>query len=308
MQLNRTLLTLATTLALTTLLMTLGATATQAQTPDPYVPLFRHLLGFSLDTTPNGNIDGAWQDIDGDDLPRPGNYSRGATLARSGATINYTANSNYGGFFAARNSTSLNITNIQAQGYYAIAGQGSHTQVQFFAPVNPVEARFNWKVTGVASTPYGAATSRLDFLAGSYPNSGIEDLFSLPHMIQNGPGNVSYNLATPLNTPIDLYYWSSAYIELFDTQTASHVGQNFSAFADFSSTYVLETIDLFDGNGDLIPTWTMEETSTPGVVLFDQNGRTAAAGVSAPEPTTLALLALGCGLALIKRRKAATSN
>jgi PEP-CTERM motif len=160
-------------------------------------------------------------------------------------------------------------------------------------------------VTGTASAPYGTATSRLDFLAGSYPGSGINDLFSLPHLQGNGPGSYSYVLPTTLNTPIDLFYWSSAYIEVLDTQTVSHVGQSFNAFANFSSTYTLESIDLRDSNGDLIPTWTMEDTSVPGVALFNQSGRTAAAGAgsSAPEPTTLLFLALGGTLTLARRRR-----
>jgi hypothetical protein len=294
MRLQRPILTLA-------IVLTFGAIA-QAQTVDPYVPLFRHLLGFARDTTPNGISDGSWEDIDADDLPIPGNYHTGTTLVRDGATITYSANATSPGFFAAKNDTTLSVSNIQHQGYYSIAGQGSHTQVQFFAPVTPAEATFNWKVTGIASAPYGIATSRLDFLAGSYPGSGINDLFSLPHMQHDGPGNYSYVLPTTLNTPIDLFYWSSAYIEVLDTDTAGRVGQSFSAFANFSSTYTLESIDLRDSNGDLIPAWTMEDTSAPGVALFDQNGRTLAAGSSAPEPTTLLFLALGGTLILARRR------
>jgi hypothetical protein len=295
MRLHRPLLTLAAVLTL--------SIVAQAQTPDPYVPLFRHLLGLARDTTPNGTSDGAWEDIDANDLPTPGNYHTGTTLVRDGATITYSANATSPGFFAAKNDTALSISNIQHQGYYSIAGQGSHTQVQFFAPVTPAEATFNWKVTGTASTPYGTATSRLDFLAGSYPASGINDLFSLPRLQADGPGSYSYVLPSTLNTPIDLFYWSSAYIEVLDTQTASHVGQSFNAFANFSSTYTLESIDLRDSNGDLIPTWTMEDTSRPGVALFDQNGRTAAASSSAPEPTTLLFLALGGTLILARRRR-----
>jgi hypothetical protein len=297
MRLHRSLLTLATVLTL--------SIVAQAQTPDPYVPLFRHLLGFARDTTANGISDGSWEDIDADDLPTPGSYHTGTTVVRDGATITYSANSTSPGFFAAKNDTTLNISNIQHQGYYTIAGQGSHSQVQFFAPVTPAEATFNWKVTGTASAPYGTATSRLDFLAGSYPGSGINDLFSLPHLQGNGPGSYSYVLPTTLNTPIDLFYWSSAYIEVLDTQTVSHVGQSFNAFANFSSTYTLESIDLRDSNGDLIPTWTMEDTSVPGVALFNQSGRTAAAGAgsSAPEPTTLLFLALGGTLTLARRRR-----
>ncbi|MBB6049056.1 PEP-CTERM sorting domain-containing protein [Armatimonas rosea] len=296
MRLQRPILTLA-------MILTFGAIA-QAQTVDPYVPLFRHLLGFARDTTPNGVFDGPFEDIDGDDLPIPGSYHMGTTLVRDGATITYTANSNYAGFFAAKNDTSLSISNIQHQGYYTIAGQGSHTQVQFFAPVTPAEATFNWKVTGTASAPYGTATSRLDFLAGSYPGSGINDLYNAPgHLLAYGPGNYSYVLPTTLNTPIDLFYWSSAYIEVQDTDTAGRVGQSFSAFANFSSTYTLESIDLRDSNGDLIPSWTMEDTSAPGVALFNQNGRTAAAGSSAPEPTTLLFLTLGGTLVLARRRR-----
>ena len=88
---------------------------------------------------------------------------------------------------------------------------------------------------------------------------------------------------------------------MLDTQTAGHVGESFSAFANFSSTYVLESIELRDSNGDRIPTWTMAEVSS-GTVMFDQNGRTLAAGATAPEPTTLLFLALG-GTAILARRQ-----
>lgn len=282
-------------------LLTLVA-AVQAQTPDPYLPLYRHLLGFARDSTFDGNNQYVFEDIEADDLPTPGSYHGGKTLSADGASISYTANTYNAGYLAAKNDTTLSITNLQAQGYYTIAGQGSHTQVQFFAPITPAEATFNWRITGAASTPYGTATSRFDFLAGQYPGSGINDLFSLPHLLHYGTGNISYNLPTTLSGPIDIYYWSSAFIELPENVANGHVGETFDAFANFSSTYILESIELRDSNGDLIPSWTMEDTSNPGVALFDQNGRTAAAGSSAPEPGSLLFLGLGGTLIFIRRR------
>ena len=73
-------------------------------------------------------------------------------------------------------------------------------------------------------------------------------------------------------------------------------------FADFSNTYSLDSIDLFDGTNQPITNWTLEETNTPGVALFNQDGRTLAAGVSSPEPNTLALIILG-GVGIVARRQ-----
>jgi hypothetical protein len=149
----------------------------------------------------------------------------------------------------------------------------------------------------------------MDFAAGIYPSTDFNGFFGIPtgpgqRMQEAGPGVFTYNLPMILDQPIDLFYWSSAYVEVKEPDTAGlGSGTSINAVADFSNTYILEDITLYDSNGDEITNWTMEETSS-GIVMFDQNGRTpAASGTSAPEPTTLALLASGGAALLIRKRR-----
>jgi hypothetical protein len=87
-----------------------------------------------------------------------------------------------------------------------------------------------------------------------------------------GPENYSYNIGD---------------IRLDQRVRASLPGQipqggSFSAFANYSNTYELMGIDLFDANDNAINNWTLTDLAT-GQTVFNQDGR-----VAVPEPATLA--------------------
>lgn len=296
---------------ITTLLLSgMGlALAPVAHAQDPYIPFFRSISGFGRDTVADGipSYSIPAEDIDYRDTPIPQN-TRIAFTGKDydGARVSANLFSNDFGFFAAKNHAELGVTNVQNHGYYALAGRGSHTTVEFFTPGALAErAVFRWRVTGLSSTTVGIANSRIDFAAGSYATTNFNSFFDIPEgerLVGLGPGTYTYTLPMTLDQPIDLFYWSSAYIEVKDSETTALVGQSFSALADFSSTYILDKIDLFDGSNNLLNNWTMREVSS-GTVMFDQNGRTINAGVtSAPEPASLLLLSLGGVIALRRRR------
>jgi hypothetical protein len=226
--------------------------------------------------------------------------SLGANITMQGSTVP-------SGFFAARNQVSLSVSNVQSEGYQATTAQGSHTQVTFFTPGTfAASSVYHWHVTGTTSStvPGANVNAGLSFLAGDFGGADLTTMFSNSNTSTLiGPGRLDYTLPLLLNKPIDIYFYSGAYFETKKSQGAALAGGTLSGFSDFSNTYILDSIELFDSSGDPITNWTMEETNVPGVALFDQNGRTLAAGSSAPEPTTLLFLALGGTLILARRRQ-----
>lgn len=227
-----------------------------------------------------------------------------------GAHINMQGSTTPSGFFAARNQVSMTVTNVQSEGYQATTAQGSHTQVMFNTPgALAASSVYRWRVTGTTSStvPGANVNAGLSFLAGDFGGADLTTMFSNPNTQSLiGPGTLDYTLPLLLNKPIDIYFYSGAYFETKKSQGAARLGGTLSGFSNFNNTYVLDSIELFDSNGDPITNWTMEETSVPGVALFDQNGRTAAGAVvgsAAPEPTTLLFLALGGTLVFARRRR-----
>jgi hypothetical protein len=215
-----------------------------------------------------------------------------------GANITATASTISQGFFTARNYAFMNIANAEEARYTVQSSHGSRTTVQFFTPlaVTPVRTRFHWSVTGstssASSNPTLVAGATLRFAAGNYNSLGYYDFFDLQTqqnggslLYQEGVGNAVYDLPITVNQTIDLFYHSVAFAGI-----NALAGESFSASADFRNTHILERVDLFDANDNLIPNWGMRDMES-GQVVFDQNGRTAAAN-AAPEPSTLALLAV----------------
>ena len=212
------------------------------------------------------------------------------------------------GFFTARNYATLSVANSQDARYISQSSHGTRTTVQFFSSsaATPVRTRFKWAVTGTffsgQSDVFGGGS--LDFVAGNFPTTGYYDFFNLatqenggPRLRIDGTGTAFYNIPTVLNQDIDLFYHSAAYVG----KDAS-AGETFGGTADFRNTHTLERIDLYDASDNLIPSWGMRDMET-GQVMFDQNGRTAAANGAAPEPGTLALLSLGIAASIPLRRR-----
>jgi PEP-CTERM motif len=236
-----------------------------------------------------------------------GYTSTGINEEVGGAMVAGQAGTIANGFFTARNYASLSVENAEQARYGSQSSHGTHTTVEFFTPtaITPARTRFHWIVSGLTSSTYPGVVTNADlsFAAGYFPTTGFYNFFDLPKQENGGPllsvsgtGSFSYNLPLLLNQPIDLFYHSAAYT-YFDAQG----GETFSGFADFRNTHILDRIELFDSNDVPIPEWGMREISS-GLVMFDQNGRTAAANGNAPEPGTLALLALG-GVAFLSRRR-----
>ena len=291
-----------TSLTLLTLLLSLGIIASaSAQEFIDYTAVGRN--------TDNDNP-GYTADYIDDNFLQPTSRPTGLNVSYTdslGANVTMQGSTVPSGFFAARNQVSLSVSNVQSEGYQATTAQGSHTQVRFLTPgALATSSVYHWHVTGTtSSTVVGAnVNAGLSFLAGDFGGAGLTTMFTNPSMTTLiGPGTLNYTLPLVLDKPIDIYFYSGAYFETKKSQGAALLGGTLSGFSNFSNTYVLDSIELFDGANAPIANWTMEDISMPGVALFDQNGRTAAANSAAPEPTTLAFLALGGTLVLAHRQR-----
>lgn len=229
------------------------------------------------------------------------------TYEQNGATLYSQGSAIYNGFYSARNSVSMTVDNAaEVDGYYVAAGQGTRTQVQFFTPeAAAARSTFTWRVTGSDSAPYGRATSRLDFLAGAYGDEDWNYLFNSGlAMTHFGPGTYTYNMAAPLNQPIDLFFWSAAFAEVDRGQAPQ--GASFTSFANYGSTYELVAIELFDASDNLITNWSMVDLITNQTV-FNQDGRLDPQATPVPEPGTMALVGLGLAGVAARRRTSRSS-
>lgn len=231
-----------------------------------------------------------------------------------GASVSATIASNYRGFFSAGNYASLTVSNARSAAANATALHGSRTSVEFFTlGPQPVRSTFTWRVTGSGSATLGETSSALYFLAGRYEGQTYTGaLFGNgnPTMTWLGSGTFTYNLPLLLDQPIDLFYLSNARYLVSKDEADTVVGGTYTGTASYMNTHELVGIDLYDVNDNRIDNWTMTDRST-GQIVFNQNGRVAAAAV--PEPGTLALIGpllpfgmLALGAVVTRRRKAVT--
>lgn len=272
------------------------------------VPMYRAFGFAGVDV----NNDGAYPESDFDAIDYVSNVAPKPLLSidrdvQAGASsFSATAWSAWSGFYAARSYASMTVANADpAHRYYAVAGQGSSTSVQFFTPdAAASKAVFTWHVTGDESNPpgVGQATGRIDFAATTDEGRSWVDLFNGGFgetLFEYGTGTFTYTLpVTDLGVPIYLYYWSSAFVEYLGGQLPA--GASFTATADYGHTVVLEDVQLLDADDNPIYEWWMEDLVT-GETVFDQGGRlTEVLPPPVPEPGTWAMLA--AGLIAIGRR------
>jgi hypothetical protein len=252
------------------------------------------------DTTGNNELAGSGRTVN-DSVPvGPANES--GSLSASGSGLTYNTRATLGGFASATAYASISVTNsVAGFGYNAVASQGSRTQGYFSSPQTPGRVVFNFAISGSQSTPYNLALGRLDFLARTLTqSSSYFDVFGPDALAAVGAGTYSFTYTGSTAEPLDILFYAAAGVVTQYPYGNVPGGVNFTAFADYSSTFNLTSIDLFDDAGQRITDWTLTDLATNQVV-FDQDGRVTA---QAPEPTTIALLGFGlAGLAFTRRRR-----
>jgi hypothetical protein len=228
----------------------------------------------------------------------------------SNGTLSATAAANYRGFFSAGTYASGQVLNASYPtaapvlgefdtpfGYYVSGALGTFTQHRFISPetLTGPYGKFNWHVTGDISSNLGRADSRLDFAV----TQGATSLFDIYNpaitpnlMTEFGAGNYSYTTGVALNTTLDFLFASSAFWQVTPADLATLGSGTKTIFgeASFMSTFTLDSIELFNGDGTRVNTWSLLDEAT-GQAIFNQNGRVVALdATSAPEPGSLALI------------------
>ncbi len=229
-----------------------------------------------------------------------------------GSTAWYTGSAQYSGFYAARTYASLTVQNANPDHmYYWVAGQGTTTSITFFdANAAAARAVFRWAVTGTSSSPAGGwADGRVDFHATTETGRSWLDLFNGGFentLSEYGPGNYTYTLpSAPLGTPINLFFWSSAFVQVSPGDVPA--GSDFSITANYSRTVVLEAVELYDADDNRLTEWTMVDTAT-GTPLFMDGVRLVPVLPTSPipEPGVWAMMLGGLAtLGWLRRRRPA---
>lgn len=272
-------------------------------------PLYRALnYGFIYDQR-TGAIDLEGLDYASNVAPRV-NVVETGRMDMDGATAWYTGSAQYSGFYAARTFASITVANARSDHmYYWVAGQGTTTSLTFFDPAAAAaRAEFRWHVTGTSdsSSGTGRADGRIDFHATTDGGRNWLDLFNGGFegtLSAFGPGTYTYTLpSVPLGTPINLFFWTSAFVELMPGDLADGSGTTLTA--NYSRTIVLESVALFDADDNPVSGWTAVDTAS-GTALFDDSGRLAPVLPAAPipEPGTWAMMLGGlASLGWLRRR------
>lgn len=277
------------------------------------VPMYRSLnYGYIYDSA-SGDIQMEGLDYVSNVAPTVNTLETGR-IDMDGATAWYTGSSQYSGFYAARTYASMTVQNAQADHwYYWQAGQGTSTSITFFDATDAAaRAEFHWHVSGTSNSSSGTgyADGRLDFAATTDTGHSWLDLFDGGFedgtLSAFGPGDYTYRLPVEeLGTPINLYFWTSAFVRLLPGDLA--VGDGTTITANYSRTIFLEGVDLYDANDNLLSDWSMVDTDS-GTTLFTDAGRQVPVlpTLPIPEPGTWALM-LGGLLSIgwtVRRRSA----
>jgi hypothetical protein len=238
------------------------------------------------------------------------------TFTGSKGEVSFTASSaaNYRGFWSDGTYAHGEVDNVYyptasdtsvPYGYYVVGGMGSLTTEEFESPLalNGAFAVYHWKVEGQTTSNFGTINSRLDFGVGQDATS-FDDIYN-PNVTYNlmtkyGPGDYTYQAPVTIGTTYDFFFWSSSFWEV-DPNQLVNLPANMSEIdgtAQFMDTFILNSIDLYNGDGSLVPQWNLVDTTT-GQTVFTQNGRVV------PEPGSLALLAglSLSGIAFLRKRR-----
>ena len=185
---------------------------------------------------------------------------QGGQLSGGGSTMAWDARATLlPGIAQAKTYASMTVGNAIANGgYNAVASVSSRTQGLFSATgTTPGEAIFHFAMSGSASSLYGLAGGRMDFLARPFvPGQGsFFDVYNTGALSASAAGNHTFTYTGSFDDPLDILFNARAFIVIQDGATVP-AGADFTATADFENTFDLTSIDLFDETGSPIDGWT----------------------------------------------------